>query len=353
MARKPNIKYLMKQKLGQMAAFGQSKRADQERTWSERATLRSRGEYEAAKGIDYTKDKVYSYGTMELYARHTDYFGRWLCDNGMKNCTMDEAHSQIQPYIDSLVERGQSAWTVHTAAASICKVFGDRMDSYDLPKRGLADITKSRTEAIHDGFNSRHYGNLLQANEVLGLKKSELRDIRTSNFEVIKGAGSLGDAGVTLSNCDKIIVRYKGKGGKLNEKIYSAPHQVAAVQGLLQGKQSGERLFDKSQFRADCGDLHNSRSLAIKDTYYSVLNDIQNRPGAREEYVAAIRSAFSAAGKTMRENLDRPYNLRGEHRAYCEQRGIPTSFCRVSALYTSIQASHFRTDVTVGHYIAK
>ena len=352
MARKPNIKFLMKQRLGEMASYGQSKRADQERTWSERAALRSKGEYEAAKDIDYTKDKIYSYGTMEIYTRHTEYFGRWLCDNGMKNCTMEEAHSQLQPYIDSLVERGVSPWTAHLACSSLCKVFSDRMDNYDLPKRSLADITRSRKEAIHDSFNNRHYGSLLQANEVLGLRKSELRDIRTSNFEVVKGAGLLGDAGVTLSNCDKIIARYKGKGGKLNERVYTAPHQVVAIQGMLQGKQSGERLFDKSQFRSDC-DLHNSRSIAIKDTYFSVLNDIQTRTGAREEYVAAIRSAFSAAGKTMRENLDRPYNLRGEHRAYCEQRGLPTSFCRVSALYTSIQASHFRTDVTVGHYIAK
>lgn len=352
MARKPNIKFLMKQRLGQMASYGQSKRADQERTWSERAALRSKGEYEAAKDIDYTKDKIYSYGTMEIYTRHTEYFGRWLCDNGMKNCTMEEAHSQIQPFVDSMVSKGFSSWTVRLSCASLCKVFGDRMDSYDLPKRSLADITRSRTEAIHDSFNSRHYGNLLQANEVLGLRKSELRDIRTSNFEVVRGAGSLGDAGVTLSNCDKIIARYKGKGGKMNEKVYTAPHQVAAIQGMLQGKQPGERLFDKSQFRADC-DLHDCRSIAIKDTYYSVLNDIQNRPGAKKEYVAAIRSAFSAAGKTMRENLDRPYTLRGEHRVYCEKNGIPTTFNRVAALYTSIQASHFRTDVTIGHYIAK
>lgn len=353
MARKQSIKFLMKQRLGQMAAFGQSKRADQERTWSERAALRSRGEYEAAKDIDYTKDKIYSYGTMELYTRHTGYFGQWLCDNGMKNCTMAEAHSQIQPYIDSLVEKGQSAWTVHTAAASVCKVFGDRMDSYNLPKRGLADITKSRTEAIHDGFNSRHYGNLLQANEVLGLRKSTLRDIRTSNFEVVKGAGALGDTGVTLSNCDKIIMTTKSKGGRINTRTFSAPQEIAEVQNILHGKQPGERIFDKYQFKADCGDLHQSRAVSLQNLYKQVVSDIENRPGARNEYIAAINSAFAAAGKPMRENLDRPYVLRGEHRAYCEQHGIPTTFSRVAALYTSVQAGHLRTDVTIGHYIAK
>ena len=353
MARKQNIKFLMKQRLGQMASYGQSKRADQERTWSERATLRSKGEYEAARNIDYTKDKIYSYGTMELYTRHTEYFGRWLCDNGMQHCTMEEAHSQLQPYFDSLVERGQSSFTTHTAAASLCKVFGDRMDSYDLPKRGLADITRSRREAKHDSFNSRHYGNLLQANEVLGLRKSELRDIRTSNFEVIKGAGSLGDAGVTLSNCDKIVMTTKGKGGRINTRTFAAPQEVTAVQSILQGKQPGERIFDKHQFKADCGDLHQSRAVSLQNLYKQVVSDIENRPGARAEYVAAINSAFAAAGKTMRENLDHPYTLRGEHRAYCEKNGIPTTFNRVAALYTSCQAGHLRTDVTIGHYIAK
>lgn len=353
MARKPNIKFLMKQRLGQMAAFGQSKRADQERTWSERATLRSKGEYEAARGIDYTKEKIYSYGTMELYTRHTGYFGQWLCDNGMKNCTMEEAHSQIQPYIDSLVERGQSAWTTHTAAASLCKVFGDRMDSYNIPKRGVASITKSRMDAKHDAFNTRHFGNLLQANEILGLRKSELRDIRTSSFSFEKGAGALGEAGVTLANCDKIIMTTKGKGGRINTRAFTTPQEISAVQSILQGKQSGERVFDKSQFRADCGDLHQSRAVSFQNLYKQVVSDIENRPGARAEYVAAINSAFAAAGKTMRENLDHPYTLRGEHRAYCEKNGIPTTFNRVAAMYTSVQAGHMRTDVTINHYIAK
>lgn len=352
MARKQNIKFLMKQRLGQMASFGQSKRADQERTWNERATLRSRGEHEAAKDVDYTKNKIYSYGTMELYTRHTGYFGQWLCDNGMKNCTMEEAHIQIQPYIDSLVEKGQSSWTVHTAAASLCKVFEERMDNYNLPKRGVASITKSRNEATHDAFNARHYGHLMQANEILGLRKSELRDLRTSSFSFEKGAGSLGDAGVTLSNCDKIVMITKGKGGRINTRTFSAPQEVAAVQSILQGKQPGERLFDKHQFKADL-DLHQSRAISLQNLYKQVVSDIENRPGARAEYVAAINSTFAAAGKTQRENLDRPYNLRGEHRAYCEKNGIPTSFNRVAALYTSVQAGHLRTDVTINHYIAK
>ena len=353
MARKQNIKFLMKQRLGQMASFGQSKRADQERTWSERAALRSRGELEAAKGIDYTKDKIYSFGTMEIYTRHTEYFGRWLSDNGMKNCTLDEAHGQVQTYLDSLVERGQSAWTVHTSAAALSKVFGDRMDSYDIPKRGLASITRGRTEAKHDAFNTRHFGNLLQANEVLGLRKSELRDVRTSNFEVVKGAGPLGAPGVTLANCDKIIMTTKGKGGRINTRTFAAPKEIAAVQSMLHGKQPGERIFDKHQFKADCGDLHQSRAVSFQNLYKQVVSDIENRPGARAEYVAAINAAFAAAGKPMRENLSRPYLLRGEHRAYCEQHGIPTTFSRVAALYTSVQAGHLRTDVTIGHYIAK
>lgn len=353
MARKQNIKFLMKQQLGQMAAFGQSKRADQERTWSERAALRSRGEYEVARDIDHTKNKIYSYGTMSLYTRHADYFGRWLCENGMKNCTMEEAHGQIQNYVDSLVERGQSAWTVHTAAASLCKVFGDKMERYELPKRGLADITRSRTEAKHDSFNSRHYGNLLQANEVLGLRKSELRDLRTSNFTVVKGAGSLGEAGVTLANCSKIVMTTKGKGGRINTRTYAAPQEVAAVQSILQGKQPGERIFDKHQFKADSGDLHQSRAVSFQNLYNQVVHDIETRPGAREEYVAAINASFAASGKQQRENLDRPYILRGEHRAYCEQRGIPISYNHVASLYTSIQSGHMRSGTLIAHYIAK
>ena len=353
MARKPNIKFLMKQRLGQMAAFGQSKRADQERTWSERAALRSKGEYEAAKDIDHTKCKIYSFGTMEIYTRHTEYFGRWLCDNGMKHCSMEEAHSQIQPFIDSLVSKGQSAWTVHTAAASLCKVFGDRMDSYDLPKRGLASITKSRMDAKHDAFNARHYGHLMQANEIFGLRKSELRDLRTSSFSFEKGAGSLGEAGVTLATCDKIVMTTKGKGGRINTRTFAAPQEIAAVQGILHGKQPGERIFDKHQFKADSGDLHQCRAVSFQNLYKQVVSDIENRPGARAEYIAAINSAFAAAGKPMKENLDRPYVLRGEHREYCQQHGIPTSFSRVAALYTSVQAGHLRTDVTVNFYIAK
>lgn len=353
MARKPNIKFLMKQRLGQMASYGQSKRADQERTWSERAALRSKGEYEAAKDIDYTKDKIYSYGTMEIYTRHTEYFGRWLCDNGMKNCTMEEARGQIQNYADSLVEKGQSAWTIHTAVSAACKALDDRIGNYDLPKRRLAEISKGREGAKHDSFNARHFGHLLEANKVLGLRKSELRDLKASSFSYEKGSGALGEAGVTLQNCDKIVMTTKGKGGRINTRTFATPQEISAVQGLIQGKQPGERIFDKSQFRSDMGNLHLSRAISFQNLYKQVERDIATRPGAREEYISAIKASFAAAGKSLRENLDRPYELRGEHRAYCEQRGIPTSFSRVSALYCSTQSGHLRSDILISHYLAR
>ena len=208
-------------------------------------------------------------------------------------------------------------------------------------------------DAKHDAFNAKHYGHLIQANELLGLRKSELRDIRKSSFSFQKGEGSFGEKGITLLNCDRMVVTTKGKGGRINQRTYVDPGQISQLQAMIQDKKPGERIFDKSQFKADSGDLHQSRGVSLQNLYKQVVSDIENRAGARNEYIAAINSAFAAAGKPMRENLDRHYVLRGEHRTYCEKNGIPTTFNRVAALYTSCQAGHLRTDVTVGHYLAK
>ena len=99
------------------------------------------------------KEKIYSYKTYETYWQQTRYFLKWLKINhpGCKN--LKKAKKYVNLWLEHLVEQGYSAWTIHTACAALCKLYGiDRDDPkrFRPPTRHRADIKRSRGVAARD-----------------------------------------------------------------------------------------------------------------------------------------------------------------------------------------------------------
>ena len=81
MARQKSIRYLMREALGKMAAYGTSK-------YEQRQLSK-------AEGVDLTKGQIYSYNTMRTYQNEVKRYGDWLESRGMHKCTMAEAASHV------------------------------------------------------------------------------------------------------------------------------------------------------------------------------------------------------------------------------------------------------------------
>ncbi len=253
----------------------------------------------------------------------------------LPKCSMTEAAGCVQEYLDYQSARGLSAYSVHTSCAALSKTFGTQMQDYSIPKRNLCDITRSRTPAVHDAINANN--SALIANRTLGLRRNELKNLRVSNFT---------DTG------SSITMTTKGKGGKINQTVFRFQEEVSAVRELIANKSPGDYVFDRQAFKSDT-DFHQSRAEALQTKYARVMADMASRPEARAGYQAEIQAAFAARGKVCREDLNKPYICRGSHRAALKQKGVATTYDRTAALYCSIGAGHFRSDVTIQHYLAK
>ena len=249
---------------------------------------------------------------------------------------MDEASSHVQEYLDHQVDRGLSAYSVHTSCAALSKVFQTSMREYDIPKRQLCDITRSRGRHTNDALNDRRAGDVLEANRTLALRRNELKNLRSSNF---------------TDNGSTITMSTIGKGGKHNETVFRHPEELTVVRELLAGKTDDDYIFSRESFQNDA-DFHQTRAEGFQLRYERIVEDMKNRPEAREEYQQIIKETFTAKGRECRENLDNPYVCRGSHRAYLIEHGIPITYDRTAVLMVSLE-SHFRSDVLVQHYLAK
>ena len=273
---------------------------------------------------------------MQTYQNEVKRYGDWLESQGMHKCTMEEASNHIQEYLDYQVNRGLSSWSVHTSCAALTKTFQKDMRDYSVPQRSLCDITRSRGIRTHDELNNRLAGGVLDANRTLTLRRNELKKLRVSSF---------------TDNGSSITMQTIGKGGKHNETVYRHPQEMATIRELIANKAPSEYVFDRQAFRNDA-DFHQSRAEGFQLRYQRICEDMQQRPEARAEYQQMIKETFAAQGRTLREDLDRPYVCRGSHRQALERQGIAVSYDRTAVMAVSISC-HFRSDTMVQHYLAK
>ena len=152
----------------------------------------------------------------------------------------------------------------------------------------------------------------------------------------------------------RVIIKYIGKGGKYNQQIFTDEKEKAFVLSLKNGKQPNERIFTKQEIK-NAHNLHKARELRSKAVYERVVNDIANRgETAKMEYENEIRRIFKDNHKTIRENLDNPYFVRGANRQRLLQENRPVEYSRIALLYVSVTVTqHFRSNTTANHYIAK
>ena len=170
------------------------------------------------------------------------------------------------------------------------------------------------------------------------MRRNELKRLRVEDFEI----------------SDKhIIVHTIGKGGKENVQVITDKAEIETAKSWLVGKKTEDRVFSADNFDNDVN-FHKQRELRAKDVYERVVEDMKNNPEGREYYKAFIRNFFERDGKKLREDLEKPYVVRGENRKRLEQQGRALEYDRVAVLYVSLTVlNHYRSDTTVNHYVGK
>lgn len=345
MARDKSIRYQLKSELKKMESYGRSKHADMQQTRIDRSIARANGlSKEEIQKIDHTKMHIYSKCTMQNYQREIDRFADYLKTNGLNKISMQEAEHHVQEYLDYLQhDKHLSAPSVHSSCAALCKVFHDKtMWDYTKPERTISAITRGNQTFKDKDVNmvkELEKNRIWSINrEYLGMRKNELCNLRA---DMIK------------EKEDRCEIHYIGKGGKHNIQIFYG-REKDYVLSLKEGKQPHEHIFSKTEIN-ECKNLHKARELRAKDMYERICKDIETRgKEAEREYIMQIERCFHEAHKTLHENLNNDYHVRGANRERLIAENRPTSYNRIALLMVSTHVlQHFRSDTTCNHYVAK
>lgn len=136
------------------------------------------------KGLD--KDKIFAFKTYKTYWEQTQYFIRWVQNIHPETTTLKKAKRHVNEWLQSLVDQGYSPWSVHTACAALCKLYGIDKDDpkrFRPPTRHRADIKRSRGVAARDkDFSITNNHELIEFVKATGTRRNVLQKIKSSDL---------------------------------------------------------------------------------------------------------------------------------------------------------------------------
>lgn len=264
-------------RLTSMQAFGESKR-------------------EAIKnGTD--QQKIYSIITYKNYWRHAKYYLSWLQTTHPECKTLKKARKFVSEYLQQQVDRGLSAWTIHTQAKALGKLFDihpDDPDYFSPPMRLRANIKRSRFDCEMDrSFSQKNNADLIAFCQGTGLRREELsrlkggdlfsRSMLQAEYDQLRATqnrtetqdkymGVLQDA-LGFSQDYFVHVR-RGKGGRQRIVPIVGP-DVNEIVDRMRGTDPDKRVWEKIHTGAD---IHSYRADYAARIYREYARPIDQIP---------------------------------------------------------------------------
>lgn len=283
------------------------------------------------------KWRIFTESSFNRYIKVIKRFCKYLKEKFQtSHLTMFEAEKHIQEFVDDLKARNRSSNTIHDYLAAVCKTFGKYMGDYDHPIRHGVCLKDDPTK-----YNTKRGEKARDVALTTGLRRRELGHLKVDDIKFI--------------DFETVHIFSVGKGGKHNRTVLKG---IVAVEKLKEyidraEKMGNDFLLTKAEAHVPDG-LHYCRAMCAQITYNAVLQEMENDPAKRAEYIQKIKDEFKRCGRKLKENLDKPYRLRGYNREAALSIGKPIVYDRVAAMYVSLFIlHHFRTNTTILHYLVK
>ncbi|MCD8150790.1 MAG: hypothetical protein LUE92_14775 [Clostridiales bacterium] len=285
------------EKLTGMQAFGESKKKAVE------------------TGTD--RDKIFSFSTYQTYWKHIKYFLGWVKSAHPEATTLKSARKYVGEWLQCRVEQGLSAWTIHTEAKALGKLYGiqpDDLDYYKAPPRRRADIKRSRVTVVRDRhFSITNNDELIRFCKGTGarrnvLEKLEGRDLWTR--EKMEDAVKRLESKATLTACEKahlvcltdalsafpdqdyFVHHRKDKNGRYRFAPVIGPDKEQIIQRFRntpEGKKVWEHVHanaDIHSYRSDYAvRIYRQTARPIEEIKYNKINRGTNRAFQGDVYV--------------------------------------------------------------------
>ena len=275
------------ERLTGMQAFGESKRD---------AALKNE-----------TNDKIYSFSTFKTYFKHCKYFVKWLKETHPDVTTLKSAKKYAPEWIkyrcnqtDKNGNRRLSAWTIHTDAAAVRKLFQlDKGTVTDLPKRERISTKRSRLSTEKDKhFSVTNNSDLIAFCQGTGCRRAVLERLtgdhlwdrermcseisrldNESKYQSLSGKeetlkNALLEALKTFPQDDYFIFHTRDKGGKSRFAPIIGPNKNCIVERM---KRTGKREKVWSYVNRNA-DVHSYRADYANALYKSLAREIGEIP---------------------------------------------------------------------------
>ena len=297
--------------------------------------------------------------TRRNYMKACAAFDSWRKGAGLSNkAVRSDPRGALIQWRDALMEEGYAASTINTyIAGAAC---GLEVDMTGIARHGTAE---NKTKSM--GRSERHIAAMKKASNADIVRFQRMVGGRRSALMRLRGRD------LTLDESTQFcVVFYGDKGGKTQRQRILPEHQEA-VRAYFERVAPDELLFPAISKDLD---LHYLRALCAKNAY-RYYEQICSTPEGRAEMRKQLWKRYTdpevgckayllakerGDKKQMERHLylfsqelaDSRYHLRGANRRVAIERGLPTSFDRLSlACVSLLHLSHFRNEVTVKHYM--
>lgn len=301
MGKKSNITHECIKALKKQEHYGESK-FEAKKEAKAKAILEGR-EFKNVQGI-------YSFNTMKTYEKSCKQFIEYCLTNHKAEIRhYSDCRRYTEEYLQSEIDRGLSAWTIHTRASAICSSYNIRLEDLEitLPKRLREDITRTR------GYDSSKYQDIDERYHEIklfiratGCRRDELLHLRKKDIK--------------FSPTGKNIYIYKrGKGGVERWCLVNPKYNELV-----------KKMFDESPAYTINGEQRIFKNNQIPK---SAIHDL------RADYACDMYKIYKANGF-------------GNGKYYhCRNERLGDSFDKGVLAKVSEDMGHHRIDVVVSNYL--
>lgn len=291
-----------------MQSFGDSKSADKR--------------YDKDHDTDTVSGKIYSFSTYKTYWKHIKYFLQYVRTAHPDCKKLDKAAQYVPEWLQTRVDAGLSAWSIHTEEAAVNKLFGIRKDDpkrFKAPQRRKEDIVRSRGTKKRDRHFSEAKNEELvnfckgigpRRNVLEKMKGSDLYDRGKVESELEKAKAeenapmikACTDALKTFPDQNFFVLHRSDKGGKTRISPIVGPNKDKIV-ARMQATGPDELVWryvspncDVHSYRSDYATyIYKQYARPIEDLHFG--NKIQCADGKKRSEIYVCRG--DEAGKKL------------------------------------------------------
>lgn len=213
---------------------------------------------------------IYSSRTYETYKANSKLFIKWVQQNNPDILHLQDCGSYANPWIQTQIDAGYSAWTISTRKAAIAKLLNiPYTELIPTPSRCRANIQKSRAAVERDRHISKEREEFFaKITSATGLRRNELLKIKGTDLH--EGIGPNGESYYYLR------ISRGTKGGKIRDSLLmgATPQETEEIVKLFLN--TGSALVCPRVPNAY--DNHYYRSVYAKRLYGRIARHVEKIP---------------------------------------------------------------------------